>query len=96
MKFSIKKIKTAFLVIIFLAAASFLAFNDYGIIKYFKLKGEVRKLESEISKIDKENKNLQNEIDSLQNKIPAKIEKIAREKYGMMRKGEIAVEIKTK
>ena len=96
MKLSIKKIKVAVLLIIFIIAGLFLAFNDYGIIRYFKLKNEVLKLRDEVSRIEKENKSLQDEIDSLQNKIPAKIEKVAREKYGMMRKGETAIEIKSK
>jgi len=38
--------------------------------------------------VNEENKSLRNEVDSLERKVPAKIEKTAREKYGMIRKGE--------
>lgn len=96
MKFTSKNIKLIFLAIISISGASFLAFNDYGVIKYFSLKKEVQSLHDEIGRIEKENKSLQDEIDSLQNKVPAKIEKVAREKYGMIRKGETAIEIKVK
>lgn len=96
MKFIFQNIKWIIITIIFLAAVSLLAFNENGIAKYFSLKKEVNKLNSEIDRVDKENKSLQFEIDSLQRKVPAKIEKTAREKYGMIRKGETAVEIRQK
>jgi cell division protein FtsB len=46
--------------------------------------------------VNEQNKSLKNEVDSLERKVPAKIEKTAREKYGMIRKGEKAIEIITK
>ena len=46
--------------------------------------------------VNEKNTLLKNEVDSLERKVPAKIEKTAREKYGMIRKGEKTIEIKTK
>lgn len=75
---------------------SFLLFNDFGYIKYSRLKNQVNQLKEEVRKSSDENKNLEAEIDSLRRKDPHKIEQIAREKYGMMKRGEkiIRVEIK--
>ena len=62
----------------------------------FPLKNDVKTLNEQITDTQKENKALQQEIDSLQKKIPAKIEKTAREKYHMIRKGEKAIRVKEK
>ena len=87
--------KTLFIILglIFLVGAVYIFFNDEGILKYLKLKNEVNNLKQQITTVDIDNKNIQAEIDSLQNKVPAKIEKIAREKYGMIRKGEKTIKI---
>ncbi|HUX61953.1 MAG TPA: septum formation initiator family protein [Ignavibacteriaceae bacterium] len=87
--------KTLFIILglIFLVGAVYIFFNDEGILKYLKLKNEVNNLKQQITTVDTDNKNIQAEIDSLQNKVPAKIEKIAREKYGMIRKGEKTIKI---
>ncbi len=71
----------------------YLTFNESGIIKYFKLKSEMNKLQTEINKAQSEKKNLENEIDSLEKKFPAKIERVAREKYNMSRKNEIKIKV---
>jgi cell division protein FtsB len=94
----LKKINTkiALLLIAIFAIIMFLLFNDFGIIKYLKLKKEVSTLNNEIKIVTEENKALKNQNDSLERKVPAKIEKSAREKYGMIRKGEKAIEIITK
>ena len=54
---------------------------------------EIRKEESQK---ELENKNLQAEIDSLEKKKSTKVEQIAREKYGMMKKGEKIIKIEEK
>jgi cell division protein FtsB len=74
----------------------YLLFNESGVIKYLKLKEQVLLLNEQISDVDKENKSMQSEIDSLKNKVPAKIERVAREKYGMIRKGEKTIIINEK
>lgn len=95
MKFSNKLNITIFL-LIFLAGLIILFFNESGIIKYLKLKSEVKSLKEQIVKRDKENKMLQAEIDSLRNEVPAKIEQVAREKYNMKRKNEKVIKIQKK
>jgi cell division protein FtsB len=64
--------------------------------KYIKLKKEVGGIKKEIKIVNEQNRLLRNEVDSLQRKVPAKIEKTAREKYNMIRKGEKTIEIITK
>lgn len=90
---SMSNIKYIAFVILFIAGFMYLIFNKSGVIKFLKLKEQVKLLNQQISDVDKDNKRLQSEIDSLKNKIPAKIEKIAREKYGMIRKGEITIKV---
>ncbi len=79
--------------IIFLIGAVYIFFNDEGVLKYLKLKSDLNNLKEQISNVDKENQSIKAEIDSLQNKVPAKIEKVAREKYGMIRKGETTIKV---
>jgi cell division protein FtsB len=63
------------------------------LLKYVKLKKEISTLNEDIKKLTEENKTLKNEIDSLKKEIPAMIEKIAREKYDMIKEGERVIEI---
>ncbi len=82
--------------IIFFAGILFILFNEYGVVKYIRLNNKVNELNTKISEVEKENKQLQAEIDSLENKIPAKIEKVAREKYNMQRPGESKIVVEEK
>jgi cell division protein FtsB len=79
-----------------LIGLGFLVFNESGFIKYLKLKNEVKELRNEVSGKELENKNREVEIDSLEEKNPAKIERTAREKYGMMKKGEKIIKVEEK
>jgi cell division protein FtsB len=88
-----KKIISFLLVIFFIAAFLFLAFNENGLLKLIRLKSDLNKLNEEIELLTKENNALRSEIDSLRNKIPAKIERTAREKHGLIRPGEEVIEI---
>ena len=96
LKFKSKKIKIYIFLILFLIGLAFLFFNEFGILKYQSLKDEVKSLNEEITNTQKENKALEDDIDSLKKEIPAKIEKTAREKYNMIRKGEKAIKVKEK
>ena len=89
-------IKIAVVVILFFLGTLFLLFNEFGLLKYLRLQKEVSEYKREIQIVNEENKSLKNEVDSLERKVPAKIEKTAREKYGMIRKGEKTIEIITK
>ncbi len=88
-----KKLVFTIFAVLFLAGLVYLFFNDSGIVKYLKLKQQVNALNAQVDSANAENSRLQLEIDSLQNKVPAKIEKVAREKYNMIRKGEKAIKI---
>ena len=94
----LKKInnKISIIVILFFVGTLFILFNEFGLLKYLRLQKEVSEYKREMQIVNEQNKSLRNEVDSLERKVPAKIEKAAREKYGMIRKGEKAIEIKTK
>ena len=91
-----KKLKFYLLGIVIFIGSIYLFFNQKGIIKYLKLKYEVKTLQMQIDSVDNANQHIQGEIDSLKSKAPAKIEKIAREKYGMIRKGETVIKVHEK
>ena len=88
-----KKIKYYIFFIFIFVGLLYLLFNDSGVIKYLRLKNQLKSLNEQISTVKKNNKKIQADIDSLQQKIPAKIEKTAREKYGMIRKGEKQIKV---
>jgi len=71
-------------------------FNDYGLVKYSSIRNEVDTLKQHLSDVEMENERLKNEIDSLKKKIPAKIERVARENYGMKRQNELRIEVDEK
>ena len=72
----------------------YLVFNNYGVVKYAKVKSELEDLNTRITQLEAENRSLEAEIDSLKRNVPAKIEKIAREKYDMIRPNEKKIEFK--
>ncbi|MGA8265999.1 MAG: septum formation initiator family protein [Ignavibacteriaceae bacterium] len=88
-----RKLRFYIFFVLFLIAVVFLFFNESGVFKYARLQKEVNSLSDQIQELQDHNKDLQAEIDSLQRKVPAKIEKIAREKYGMKRPGEKSIEV---
>ncbi len=73
----------------------FLFFNEYGILKYLQLKNDIGELNSKIEMAESEIKKLKKEIDSLKHSN-IKIEKVAREKYHMLRENERALRIEEK
>lgn len=89
-----KKIRFYIIVTVVVLVAFYLLFNSYGIVKYIKVKTELDELNIRIAQLEDENKKLEAEIDSLKKNIPAKIEKIAREKYDMIRPKEKKIEFK--
>ncbi|MGK9369863.1 FtsB family cell division protein [Melioribacter sp. Ez-97] len=67
---------------LFLSAFIYLLFNENGIVKYMKLRGEINDLDNKIHNAEKTLYDLQKEIDSLKYSLRT-IEKVAREKYHM-------------
>ena len=90
------KIKYIVYLVIILLGIAYLLFNKYGILKYWKLEQKVNELKEKISTVEKQNKILEAEIDSLKKEIPAKIEKLAREKYKMKGKNEQVIKVEHK
>lgn len=84
-----------FIIMIFLAAISFLVFNENGLLKYLKMKNELNQLNDQILKAEDRLRSLTAEIDSLKTSM-AKIEKVAREKFDMMKKNEKVFKIEEK
>ena len=80
------------LVVVILGALAFLFLHENGILKYLELKSELNKIDSEITASEEKLKSLQAEIDSLKNS-KEKIERVAREKFNMMKKNEKAFKI---
>ena len=95
MKF-IENKKTRFYIIatIVVIGTMYLLFNNFGVVKYAKVKSELEDLNIRITQLEEENRMLEAEIDSIKRNVPAKIEKIAREKYDMIRPNEKKVEFK--
>lgn len=83
-------------VVVVALAVFFLVFNDSGYIKYLKVKGDKENLETDTTSIRAENKRLEGEIDSLKRNEPAKIERLAREKYNMSRPNEVIIRVEKK
>lgn len=82
-------------VIIIMAILIFFFFYEFGFMKYFQLRRENKVLQEHVAEIEKKNQKMKAEIDSLKFN-DAKIEKVAREKYNMTRKGENAFRIEIK
>ncbi len=91
--FKNKRFRSYFFLFLFIAGLVFLFFNGQGVIKYLKLKDQVKEVKSQTEKVEDENKKLEGEIDSLKKKIPAKIERTAREKHDMLREGEKTIKV---
>ncbi|GMU96145.1 FtsB family cell division protein [Ignavibacterium album] len=90
--FADNKFRFFLLLAIVFFATMYLLFNSYGVIKYVRLKSELNELNEKIQKLEEENKNLEAEIDSIKKGYPSKIEKIAREKYDMIKPNEKKIE----
>ena len=89
-----KRIKFYIITAVVVLGTLYLLFNSYGVIKYAKVKNELDDLNQRITQLEEENRKLEAEIDSLKRNVPAKIEKIARENYNMIRPNEKKIEFK--
>ncbi len=67
-------------------------FDERGVPKYLEMLGRAERLESEIKELQKTNTDLRTEIARAQ-RDPAKIEELARERLGLVRKGETVYQI---
>ncbi|TSA29851.1 MAG: septum formation initiator family protein [Ignavibacteriales bacterium] len=90
-----KLLKKLIIILILLGSMAFLFFNENGILKYLKTKSELKHLDQELRKAVEQVKVLEREIDSLKTS-KEKIEKVAREKFHMMKKNEKIFKIEEK
>ena len=92
-KHSIKKslITFCFSAVIIIFALYFI-FNDFGVYQLFRLKNKKNTLTKEIINKKEQKKNITEQIKRL-SEDSLYIEKIAREKYFMVKKGEIIIPI---
>lgn len=79
--------------IIALAAAVYLLFDNKGIIRRISLELSKRELENRITLARQETKTLQQHLKAVEGDKKT-IEKLARERYGMARKGETVYRVK--
>ena len=70
-----------------------LVLNDFGLITYFKLKNKHQTLDKELRRLLVQQNDLRSEIDKLQTDQDY-IEKIAREKFMMVKPGERVYRVK--
>ncbi len=84
-----------FLVFIFILALSFLLFNSNGLLEYWKATKRNKLLREQITETKKKIEKIGMEIDSLRTS-DRKIEKVAREKYHMLKPNEEVLEIEHK
>ncbi len=95
MKINDPKIKFILISIVFALIAAFLLLSENGLIKYWQLKGEISQARIQIDSSKSKISQLDTEIDSLKNNL-FKVEKVAREKYNIKKKGEKVILIKEK
>ena len=83
-----KKLVIKIMVAVLLAVVcGFLILNENGLLKYIKARKELTQMDMQIKNAEERLKALDKEIDSLQTS-KQKIEKVAREKFHMMKKNE--------
>ncbi len=78
--------------ILFFIMVLFFVFNEYGLIRFYKLKSEIEELKIEKEKTDTLIVRKDREIDSLQTNN-VKIEKVAREEHRMHKPNEEVIRI---
>jgi cell division protein FtsB len=62
--------------------------GEMGVVKYYRMKTQYYALTDEIAKLKQDNVRLRKDVDSLKND-PAYLERVARDKLGLARPGEI-------
>jgi cell division protein FtsB len=67
-------------------------FDEMGVPKYFEMRRHAKQLEQDIHELDRTNGGLRTEIRQVQHD-PARIEELARERLGFVRKGETVYQL---
>lgn len=75
------------ILIAFYLLASFI-FGEMGLVKYYRMKAQYNALTADIDLLKRDNAKLRQDVYALKN-VPAAVERIARDKLGLARPGEI-------
>ena len=75
------------LYVVSILIVSYLVFNDNGLIKFLKIRSELKSLNEEIKKTEDELTSLENSIKMIKSNRDT-IEKVAREKFNMKSRNE--------
>ena len=89
----LKRRNTLIAVLIIVPALSFVMFSNRGILKRMSLQTDKQEMQEKLQQALDEQKQLQAQSKAL-DKDPKAIEKVAREKYGMIREGETVYKVK--
>jgi len=89
----VKKLVLLLFVLIALGFSVFIVFNERGITKYLSVRSEVDSLQHKVKVLNEEKNNLKAGIDSLEKSVPRKVERVARERYGMKRENEKVLKV---
>jgi len=84
---TIQRIKFLFGAGLSIAVLYYISFNQYGIIQHFKTKNKLEQLQKRTEQLKQEQQIIKDSIERLKNDYEY-IEKIAREKYYLIKKGE--------
>jgi cell division protein FtsB len=79
--------------IILVPVLSFVTFSNRGVLKRVSLEGEKTAMQQQVDAANREQTQLQEQSKAL-DRDPRAIEKVAREKYGMVRDGETVYKVK--
>jgi len=82
------RLKRLALVFIFILILYVYGFGDYGIYRYFELRNQLHNLDDEITLLEEESRQLKHEAELMKKKDPEYLQRIAREKYGLVKSGE--------
>ncbi len=96
MKLTSTSIFSILFLLLLMTGISFLTFNASGYLKMHKLQTDISQLNMRIDSLRKENNILKGMNDSLATGKLKKIERTAREKYGMHKPTEVVISIDEK
>ena len=82
-----KQVFKGIVFLIFFSLSIVFIFGDHGILKLYKIKNERKAIQKKIAALRNEKENLKNQKNKVENDL-SYIEKIAREKYKMVKPGE--------
>lgn len=69
-----------------------LVFGDMGLPRYFSMREQVQQLDIDLQELQRATRTLRGDIDGLEHD-PAKVERLAREQLGYVRKGETVYQL---